>query len=95
MTNSNGYIIVDCNGLDLSKDTEQTVAGIYQKTKDAMKTKKSILCVNTNWDGRPITPIQVFGWLDGDTIYMNSCILQVSIKTDDKATVAVNPAIPS
>ena len=95
MKNNGGYIMVDCTGFDLSDTTEQTITGLYNRTLDAMKTGKAIQCMNTNWDGKPITPIEVFGWNDNGTIYMNSCILQVSIKTGDKVTVAVNPAIPS
>ena len=84
----NGYISIDCTGLDLIKgDTPQTITGIRAKVEDAMTTGKPIIAYNANWDGVYVTPIQLFAIEIGDYIICTSSTLQIYISKQDVITI--------
>ena len=84
----NGYIGIDCTGLDLIKgSTPQTINGIHDKTIAAMKTGKAIYAYNCNWDGAPVTPIETFAIDFGDYIICTAATLQIIITTSDVITI--------
>lgn len=86
MENS-GYIMVDCGGLDLNDSTEQTIDGIYDRAKAAIKTGKACLVTNCVMSGAPCTPVSVVAWEEGDTIIATGHVLRVTIEDDDGVTV--------
>ena len=84
-----GYILVDCEGLDLIKgSTPQTITGLYALVKEAMSLNKPIFAVNCNWGGKPVTPIQAFAIDWGDTgIIVTSSTLQIIISSESVVTI--------
>lgn len=85
----NGYISIDCSGLNILAVSAQTITGLYNQVKEAMLSNKPIICVNAVWgSGVPITPIQVFAIDFGDDgIYCTSSTLQIRISTNDSVTI--------
>lgn len=83
-----GYILVDCTNLDLIKgDTPQTISGIYDRVIEAMSVNKPMYAVNCNWDGKFISPIQVFAVPFDGYIIVTASTLQITITTQDVITI--------
>lgn len=85
----NGYIMVDCTGLDLTKgSTPQTITGLYQKCINACNTGKPIYCVNSVWgsDGA-VTPIEVFIIQFDGYVIATASTLQVIVTSSDVVTI--------
>lgn len=84
----NGYIIIDCNGLDLEKSTKQTIVGIFSRVKDAYNTGKQCLACNCTWSGYKASPISVMINPLSTGIYVATAnTLQVQIDPQDGVTV--------
>lgn len=89
-----GYVMIDCTGLDLIKGlTPQTIGGIYAKTEKAIATGKPLYACGCNWDGKDVTPVQVFAIYFGDKIYCTASTLQIIIDTDD--SIIINNMAPA
>lgn len=83
-----GYINVDCTGLDMSKDTKQTINGIWDKAVDAMKINKPIMAYGCTYGDAVLSPVPVFGWyIATDEIVIVGATLHAHIKDDDSVTV--------
>lgn len=83
-----GYVMIDCTGLDLTKgQTPQTISGMFDLVKDAMETNKPMYCVNANWDGAYISPIQVFAVEFPGYIIVTASTLQVTVTEEDVITI--------
>lgn len=84
-----GYILVDCEGLDLTKgSTEQTISGLFKKVQDAMTTGKEIIATNCKWGELDITPIPVFAiQFDSTLISATSSTLRIDITSSDVVTI--------
>lgn len=83
-----GYINIDCSGLDLTKATEQTIAGLYQTVKSAFKANKPIFAYNAIWGEKGIvSPIQVFVVDFGTKFVCTSSTLQINVTNQDKVTI--------
>lgn len=86
--NNNGYIMVDCGGLDLNDATEQTISGIYDRGKIALASGKLILATNCVMSGMPCSPCAVIAWDQGnDGIIATGHTLRIVIAEDDGVTV--------
>lgn len=83
----NGYVMVDCAGLNLNTSSEQTISGIYAKAKAALDSGKPCIAANCNMSGAPCTPCSVIAWMEGTTIIATGHVLRLSITTADKVTV--------
>lgn len=86
-----GYVLIDCGGLDLLSESTQTITGLYNKVKEAMKTGKMIIAENIIWgDGvdRPVSPISCFAIDMGDYgIYITASTLQIRVTLSDVVTI--------
>lgn len=83
-----GYFMIDCKGLDLLKDSPQTIAGMYKQAQVAMTTNKPIIAYNCMWgNDKSITPIQVFMIQFDGYIIATSSTLQVIIASNDSITI--------
>lgn len=84
-----GYINVNCEGLDLSSSSAQSIDGIWNAAKRALHSEKPIIvggCVYGT--GKHVTPVTCFGWqIADDEIVIVGATLHVHIKDDDTATV--------
>ena len=57
----NGYISIDCKGLDLLAESAQTINGLYNEIQEAIETGKPMFATNLVWgDVSEISPVQVF-----------------------------------
>ena len=83
-----GYTLINCTGIDLLEENEQTINGIYNKVKNAVNTGKMMIAENLVWgDQGKITPVPVFV-VDWGTFYVvTSSTLQVWVTNADKVTV--------
>ena len=85
-----GYVLVNVSGLDLTSESAQTIAGLYDKCAAAMKTGKLIIAENIIWgnDG-VITPIPVFAIDMGSPygIYLTASTLQIRVSPSDVVTI--------
>ena len=84
----NGYIMVDCGGLELNDNTEQTIDGIYDRAKAALATGKPCYASNCEMNGGYCTPVSIAAWQeDSDTIIATGHVFRVTIEEDDGVTV--------
>lgn len=84
-----GYFLLDCTGLDLTKDTAQSISGCWQKAVDAIASNKPIIAHNCIYDtGVPVSPVTCFGWyIASDEIVIVGATLHIHVKDNDTATV--------
>ena len=85
-----GYVLVDAKGLDLTGESTQTIAGLYNKVKAAMATGKLIIVENMIWgDDGIISPVHVFAIDMGSTygIYCTASTLQIRVSPADVVTI--------
>ena len=89
MDKKGGYILVDCGGLDLTKDTAQSIDGIWAKAVKVLASDKPIVATGCIYGtGKPVSPVNAFGWyIDTDEIVIVGATLHIHIKDDDTATV--------
>lgn len=86
-----GYIMVDCKGLDLTSNEEQTINGLYNDMIKAIDSGKPLVAYNCVWGSNndsPMTPINFFAqkWSDSLVVGTTS-ILNISCTSADKVTV--------
>ena len=87
MVNS-GYVLFDCEGLDLNDSTEQTIDGIYERAKIALSSGKAVFATNCVMSDMPCTPCAVIAWDQGDDgIIATGHVLRIVIAKDDGVTV--------
>lgn len=87
-----GYVMVNCEKLNLLSQTAQTISGLYAKCKAAQETGKPIFANNLEYgENVPLSPVHVFAKTDGsenEYIVLTASILQVWVKNDDTVTIA-------
>lgn len=85
---TNGYVLVDCKGLNLLVNTKQTIAGIFESCKAAIATGKPVYAVNCVYGaGVAMTPIQVFAIEESGNYIFTASILQITVEDDNGVTV--------
>lgn len=83
-----GYVMVDCQKMNLLAQSAQTVTGLYEACNAAMQTGKPILACNCEYgEGVPITPISVMMIEEAGTIIATASILQVRVDEYDAVNV--------
>ena len=83
--------MIDCKGLDLTSNEEQTISGLYNDMVNAIKTGKPLVAYNCVWGSNsdsPMTPIPFFAqnWTDS-LVVGTASILNISCTSADKVTV--------
>ena len=86
-----GYIMIDCKGLDLTSNEEQTINGLYNDMVKAIKTGKPLVAYNCVWGSNndsPMTPIPFFAqnW-NSSMVVGTASILNITCTSADKVTV--------
>lgn len=91
----NGYILVDCTGINLLAGEKQTVTGIFSKSTEAYESDKPIWAINLQYgEGVKMTPVPVMAIKEGGKYCFSASILQIWIDEDDGVEV-VNLAPPA
>ena len=84
----NGYIQVDCKGLDLLAESAQTINGLYNDVQEAIETGKPMFATNLVWgDVSSISPVQVFSVQWDGYVILTASTLQVIVTTEDSVTI--------
>lgn len=84
----NGYVMVDCTGLELNDNTTQTVTGLYDKAKAALATGKPAYACNCTMNGGYCSPVSVAAWQEDEhTIIATGHVFRVVIEDDGDVTV--------
>lgn len=84
----NGYIQIDCKGLDLLAESAQTINGLYNEIQEAIETGKPMFAINLVWgDVSEISPVQVFSVQWDGYVILTASTLQVIVTTEDSVTI--------
>lgn len=84
----NGYISIDCKGLDLLAESSQTISGLYAAIQEAIASGKPIYAINMVWgEVSAISPVQVFTVQFDGYVVCTASTLQVIVTTADAVTV--------
>lgn len=85
---ANGYITVDCKGMNLLADSSQTISGLYSDCVEAMVSGKPIIACNCVYGtGVNSSPISVMGIYEDTDIIFTSSILQIVVSSDDSVVI--------
>ena len=91
---ANGYIMVDCTGINLLAGEKQTISGIFAKSTEAIETGKPIYAINLQYgEGVPMTPVAVMAIEEAGKYCLTASVLQIWVDSDDGVEV-VNLAPP-
>ena len=84
-----GYLLVDCEGLDLTSDTKVTKTGFWKKAQAALAADKPLVFQNCIYGtGKPVSPVTGFGWyLSATSIVMVGATLHIIIDSEDGVIV--------
>lgn len=84
----NGYISIDCKGLDLLAESSQTISGLYAAIQEAIASGKPIYACNMVWgEVSDISPVQVFIVQFDGYVICTASTLQVIVTTADAVTI--------
>ena len=84
----NGYILVDCTGINLLAGEKQTVTGIFSKSTEAYESDKPIWAINLQYgEGVKMTPVPVMAIKEGGKYCFSASILQIWVDADDGVEV--------
>jgi hypothetical protein len=84
----NGYIMVDCGGLELNSSSTQEISDLYERSAAALATGKPVYAVNCKMNGGYCSPVAVAAWQeDAHTIIATGHVFRVTIEDDDDVTV--------
>ena len=84
----NGYILVDCTGINLLAGEKQTVTGVFSKSTEAYESDKPIWAINLQYgEGVKMTPVPVMAIKEGGKYCFSASILQIWIDEDDGVEV--------
>lgn len=84
----NGYIVIDCQGLDLLAEDSQTITGLYEKIEEAIASGKPIYAINMVWgDVSGISPVHIFTVHFDGYIICTASTLQVIVTNEDVVTI--------
>ena len=86
-----GYFMIDCKGLDLTDETEQTISGLYAQMQKGLASGKPLMAYNCVWGSNsdsPLSPIHFFAqqWTDG-LVVGTASILNITCSSADKVNV--------
>ena len=84
----NGYILVDCTGINLLAGEKQTVTGIFSKSTEAYESDKPIWAINLQYgEGVKMTPVPVMAIKEGGKYCFSASILQIWVDAEDGVEV--------
>lgn len=89
MPYQSGLFYLDGGGIELSSDSEQTIAGSWARAKAAVESQKAILAYNCKYNEAVLpNPIPVFPMSVGESsIILVGATLHITITSANKCTV--------
>lgn len=87
---TSGYTLIDCRGLDLTAQSEQTIPGIYTQLKTAMIIGKPLIGCNCVWGtGKPVTPIHISAYPSTESLIVcRFSDMDISVTSSDVVTIS-------
>ena len=83
---NSGYVMVDCDGLDLGNPG--TVNGLYDKAKDAIGTGKPIWLTGIVNGTQQFSPMAAYGGIESATsVFLSFFPITIHIDSDDAVTI--------
>ena len=89
-----GFTMIDCQGLDLTSESTQTIPGLYARMSKAIDIQKPCFAYNIIWgESNPMTPIPVMLNKDSGNIVGTAATLQIVVTASNVVTIVnmVNP----
>lgn len=84
----NGYVVIDCKGLNLLSQVSQTIKGLYKRCIEADFTDKIIIATNCQYgEGVEMSPIPVFCIVENGVYIFTSSILQIRVSSNDSVVI--------
>ena len=84
----NGYISIDCKGLNLLAEEAQIITGLYNDVQEAIATGKPMFATNLVWgEVSALSPVQVFSVQWDGYVILTASTLQVIVTTSDVVTI--------
>ena len=89
MSMKGGYVMVDCEGLDLTSESPVTKTGFWKKAVAVLAAEKPIVAYNCVYgSGKPVSPVTCFGWyLSASSIVIVGATLHIIVGNDDSVIV--------
>lgn len=89
----NGYIIIDCAGIDMLSDEAQSLTGLYARVKEAINSGKPIYATGLTWGEQgTMSPIEIFTVQFDGYVVCTASTIQIIVGSDDSVTI--NNLIP-
>ena len=89
----NGYIIIDCAGIDMLSEESQSLTGLYARVQEAINTGKPIYATNLTWGAQgTMSPIEIFTVQFDGYVVCTASTIQIIVGSDDSITI--NNLIP-
>lgn len=86
-----GIFMIDCGGLNLLAESSQTISGLYERVKIALKANKPVFAYNVLFGANnPMTPIGImvnFESVDSNLLICATSTLQIRITSEDVVTI--------
>ena len=90
----NGYIIIDCTGIDMLSEDSQSLTGLYARVQEAIESGKPIYAINLTWGEQgTMSPIEIFTVQFDGYVVCTASTIQIIVGSDDSVTI--NNLIPS
>lgn len=90
----NGYIIIDCTGIDMLSEDSQSLTGLYARVQEAINSGKPIYATGLTWGEQgTMSPIQIFTVQFDGYVVCTASTIQIIVGSDDSITI--NNLIPS
>ena len=91
MNMNGGYYTIDCKGLDLTDENDQTISGLFAQMVKGIKSGKPLIAINCVWgvnSDAPLTPIHFFAQQGSENLVVGTAsILNISCTNEDIVTV--------
>ena len=83
-----GYVLVDCDGLEINTDQKQTINGIFARVEKAYNTDKPIYAYNCEFNALKMSPVAVMvNPYTGGVYVCTASTLQIIVDPDDGVTI--------
>lgn len=89
----NGYIIIDCTGIDMLSEDSQSLTGLYARVQEAINTGKPIYATNLTWGEQgTMSPVEIFTVQFDGYVVCTASTIQIIVASNDSITI--NNLIP-
>lgn len=89
----NGYIIIDCTGIDMLSESSQSLTGLYARVQEAINSSKPIYATGLTWGEQgTMSPIEIFTVQFDGYVVCTASTIQIIVGADDSITI--NNLIP-